>query len=180
MSVVEAHLIAPAITSASDLNLRQKSFVDNLLVCKVKWKAVELEGYNGDMNTLAQTANDLLKLPKIQVYYNECLEQMACSPHEVLAEIGEIARAPWKEFVEVVYDDEGNVIPAQLKLNEKLKALELAGKYHRMFVDKVETETSLSESDIDRLGQSIMNACLEAARRRQQAALPSGDTPDSE
>ena len=175
--VLEAQAVTVIAPAASFLNFRQKSFVDNLLVCKIKWRAAELAGYNGDRNTLAQTANDLLKLPKIQAYYNECLESLSINPTEILAEIGEIARAPWKEFVDIVYDDEGNVIPAQVKLNEKLKALELAGKHHRMFADRVETESSI---DIDRLAESLMNACLEAARRRAEASALPASTPDSE
>ena len=50
-------------------------------------------------------------------------------------------------------------------------------KYRESY--KPDAELTLADSDIDRLGQSIMNACLEAARRRQ-AALPAGDTPSSE
>ena len=49
-------------------------------------------------------------------------------------------------------------------------------KYRETY--KVETEMNV---DTDRLAESLMNACLEAARRRAEAqALPAASTPDSE
>ena len=162
----------PPQSAASLLNLRQKSFIDNLLECKVKWRAAQLAGYNGDMNTLAQTANDLLKLPKIRAYYDECLESLSLNPQRILAELGDIGGAPWREFVTVKVDDEGNTVEAQLRLQDKLKALELAGKYHRMFADKVETEVSLNDRDVDRIAQSFISALTQVASRRAAQVGP--------
>lgn len=58
---------------------------------------------------------------------------------EVKAELTDIALAPWQEFVELKHDKDGDVLSAQLKLTDKIRSLELMGKTHKLFVDKVET-----------------------------------------
>jgi hypothetical protein len=91
---------------------------------------------------------------------------MHCSGDEVLAEIGEIARAPWEKFIEVKHAESGEVIPSILKLSDKLKALELAGKAHALFVEK--TETNLSESAGEKLAEQFFNLLQQAAQRRAE------------
>jgi hypothetical protein len=130
----------PSRSAALDLNIRQKSFVDNLMQLKVGWKAAEAAGYSGDNATLRSTASDLLTNPNVRAYYEERLAEMAVSSTEVLAELGEIAR--WN------LSDEKSPVRAA----DKLKALELAGKYHRLFVDRVETE---AHSDPSRLAGDL-------------------------
>jgi phage terminase small subunit len=126
-------------SAACALSPRQISFVHNYLECRVRYKAAELAGYSGDMQTLAVTANELLKNPKVQAYYLECLRTMQVTPDETLAEIGAIARSPWREHIDVKVDDDGNTVSAQLKLSDKLKALELAGKAHGLFIERSES-----------------------------------------
>jgi hypothetical protein len=148
----------PQVSAASFLNLRQKSFIDNYIECKVLWRAAELAGYNGNQNTLAQTANDLLKVPKVRAYYEERLQEMHLSSSEVLAEIAIVGR------YDVITNPTGPV-----RATDKLKALELAGRYHKLFSDKSDTDSTFSAADIDRLGQSLLNAMIEASARMRQA-----------
>jgi hypothetical protein len=160
---------APFVSAAQALNLRQKSFVDNLLQVKIKWKAAELAGYSGDMYSLAVTANNLLNNPKVQAYYNECLESMACSPHEVLAEIGEIAKYSLDSIAL-----EGSPV----RTPDKLKALELAGKYHKLFTDRVETEVANPQA-IAQQTISLLREAMLAARQAQVGQLSAGESgPD--
>lgn len=135
--IVPPQAVVPS--AATYLNLRQISFVHKYLECKVLWRAAQLAGYAGDMNTLAVTASWLIKNPKIQAYYLECLRTMQVTPDETLAEIGAIARSPWREHIDVKVDDDGNTVSAQLKLSDKLKALELAGKAHGLFIERSES-----------------------------------------
>lgn len=182
----QAVIVPLAQSTASLLNLRQKSFVDNLLQVKIKWKAAELAGYAGDMYQLAVTANELLKNPKVRAYYDECLEAMHCSQAEVLAELGEIAKAPWREFIEVKTDFvTGEVVNVKLQLKEKLKALELVGKAHGTFIDK--TEVNLSDSGAAQVAEQFFALVQQAAMKRAEAlnqpqleAASITPTPDSE
>jgi len=80
------------------------------------------------------------------------------SPNEVLEELTEIAECDWHDFVEVKYGREGEVINANLRLSDKLKALELAGKHHKLFTEKVETTTPESTSD---MRSNYLQKCLE-------------------
>jgi hypothetical protein len=56
----------------------------------------------------------------------------------VLSELADIAKADWREFVEIRYDKDGKMIDATLRLTDKIKALELVGKHHKLFTDKIE------------------------------------------
>ena len=64
--------------------------------------------------------------------------EAAMSADEVLHELSDIGRADWREFLEIRRDKEGDIIDATLRLTDKLKALELVGKHHRLFTDKTE------------------------------------------
>lgn len=64
---------------------------------------------------------------------------------EVRAELTEIAEAPWRDFVQVKMKD-GQVIEADLKLTEKIKSLELMGRNHKIFTDKVEHSGLFTEA----------------------------------
>jgi len=114
-----------------DLTIRQKSFVDNLIQVKVGWKAAELAGYSGDNATLRAMASETLAKPNVRAYYEERLAELQISSTEVLAEIGEIARH------DIVADPKGPI-----RAVDKLKALELAGKYHKLFDQPAESQVN--------------------------------------
>lgn len=153
---------APFRSAALDLNLRQKSFVDNYIEVKIGWKAAELAGYSGDRFQLAVVASENLTKPNIRAYYEERLAEMAISPSEVLAEVGAVAR------FDVINNPDGPI-----RAQDKLKALELAGKGHRLFTDRTETELSLSDADLDRFAQSLVSALVEASQKaRAQLERP--------
>lgn len=158
-------------SAALNLNPRQIAFVHHYLEVRVAWKAAELAGYAGEMNGLSATASNLLRNPRVQAYYLEKLKEMQVSSDEVLAELGEVARFPIAEMGE----------KCVVRPDHKLKALELAGKFHRLFVDKVETE--LAATDIDHLAESIINGLFAAAQQRAQAQQlvlePAPTTSDS-
>lgn len=72
---------------------------------------------------------------------------------EVRAELTDIAEAPWRDFVQVKTGKDGETIGADLRLTDKIRSLELMGKTHKLFVDKLETEdkTPLSASTLEAL-----------------------------
>lgn len=144
----------PFRSAALDLNLRQKSFIDNYITCKVLWKAAELAGYSGDNATLRAIASENLTKPNVKAYYEERLAELAVSSSEVLAEVGILAR------YDVIENPSGPI-----RAQDKLKALELAGKYHKLFTEKADTELSLSDVDLDRFASSLVSALMEASQK---------------
>lgn len=150
---------APFRSAALNLNLRQKSFVDHYLEVKVGWKAAQLAGYDGERNTLMSIATENLRKPAIKAYYEEKLSELAISSSEVLAELGDMAR----------FDVKNAGKDAPIRAVDKLKALELAGKYHKLFTERVESESVLAPADIARLGESLLTAMMDAAQRMREA-----------
>ena len=148
--------------SNADGRPRQISFVDNYLELKVGWKAAEAAGYSGNRFQLSSIASENLSKPNILAYYAERLRLLQVSSDEVLAEIGAVARIPLDAEIQA---------KTGVRVNDKLKALELAGKVHRLFAEK-DTEISLSDGDVDRLSDSIIRSMMEAASRRRLEAAP--------
>lgn len=79
---------------------------------------------------------------------------------EVKAELTDIAEAAWREFVDVKMSEDGEVLSAHLKLGDKIKSLELMGKYHKLFPTKIE----ISSKEVDET--------IEQAAREHGLPLP--------
>lgn len=167
MSVVEAEIVSgPSFLApiGSNLTTKQNLFVQYYLELRNGVKAAKAAGYSGNNNVLNQTAQDNLRNPTIRESIEKAYKSRLLSSDGVLAELSDLALAP---------TDDPHVKPG-----DKIRAAELIGKFHRLFVDKVETETSLSDGDVTRLSESIANAILEAAAQRRAKMLEKG--PDSE
>jgi hypothetical protein len=73
-------------------------------------------------------------------------------PEESLGEVAEIAMAPWRDFVSVRMDDEGNVVSTRMDLASKMRGLEVLAKYHGLTASPVERElAALLHSELRRL-----------------------------
>ena len=170
MSVIEAEIVSvPIHLPVKSISPREKSLVDHYLQVKVKWKAAKLAGYSGKMQTLCQTAIDVLKKPEVASYYQEKLRESHISPDELFAELGEVARTPLDVKVQK---------KTGVRVADKLKAGEMLGKY--LGLEKSEVE--LAPGELERLSDSIINGLFTAARQRQAqpAALqPAPTTSDS-
>jgi phage terminase small subunit len=68
---------------------------------------------------------NLLK-PAIRAQIDAELQARAMSEYEVLAELAEVARVEW------------HVLARARELGSKVRALELLGKYHKLWADRVE------------------------------------------
>lgn len=102
-----------------------------------RWNWVErIVAYQSYLEELAQKARD-----------QETIKQARkiISKNEVLEELTQIAECDWREFIEIKFGKDGETLNANLKLSDKLKALELAGKYHKLFTEKVEHSFNLKE-----------------------------------
>jgi hypothetical protein len=106
-----------------------------------RWSWVErAKAYDAHLDEIRRTARE-------QSIAKQARKIM--SADEVRAELTEIAEAPWREFIEVKMAD-GEVLTAQLKLGDKLKSLELMGKNHKLFTDKVDHSVVFGEA-LDKL-----------------------------
>jgi phage terminase small subunit len=138
-------------------------------------EAARAAGYSGDDNVLSQRGFELVRNPRIAELIGVRVEQAVMRANEVLDELSAIAKADWQNFLDVRRDKEGDAVSATLKLSDKIKALELLGKYYKLFNDRIDvgvqvtdwrTEArkyGLSEDDIVRqiqplIEQSVTNS----------------------
>lgn len=144
-----------------NLNARQNLFIIKYLETKNATKAAQLAGYDGDYDSLSVTASRLLSSAKIRNAIESYFKSRHLSPDGVLAELSDIASSPWKDHVEVKYGENGEVIQANLRLSDKIKALELTGKAQGMFADRSESvniNIDLSGNDLASILQGALSA----------------------
>lgn len=119
-----------------ELTTKQRLFVEAYLANPNATEAALKAGYS--KKTAYSQGQRLLKNVEIAARLEKRLDEAAMSADEVLKELALIAKCDWQEFVEVRRDKFGDVIDASLKLGDKIKALELIGKHHKLFTDKQE------------------------------------------
>ena len=120
------------------LTTKQRLFVEAYLANPNATEAARKAGYKGSDATLANTGAENLRKPYIAKLVEQRIAKAAMTADEVLNELAEIAKAPWDKFFEYQTDGDGGVLKINVKLAEKIKALELVGKYHKLFTDKQE------------------------------------------
>jgi phage terminase small subunit len=108
-------------------------------------EAARLAGYSGDDHALSQRGYELLRLPKVAELVGVRVEAAVMAANEVLGELSLIARADWQNFLEIRRDKEGDTVSATLKLADKIKSLELLGKYHKLFSDRIDVDLNLKD-----------------------------------
>jgi len=138
------------MTNPTEHNLTQKQFLfcEHLIQTRNGTKAARLAGYKGNDNVLAGVAHGNIRNPKIQAYLNERYAETCMSSDEVLSLLAKIARASvsdycdengiidWKKVAADGYSIKA-VMKAKLEFEGKLRALELIGRAHAMFIDKI-------------------------------------------
>lgn len=122
--------------SRKELAERRKLFVEYYLgdARGNGTKAARLAGYEYP----SEEAYRLLRNAQVRARIDERLAEIAMSANEVLAELSDIGRAEWRDFVEVLeWDDEGKPLKVRMDLRSKVASLELLGKHHALFTDNV-------------------------------------------
>jgi phage terminase small subunit len=85
-----------------------------------------------------QSGYDNKKNLAIRARIEERLAESSLSAPEVLAELTDIARADWREFVQVkVNPRTGETIEVRMDLTNKVRSLELLGKHHQLFSENL-------------------------------------------
>lgn len=137
---IEKAIASPAVEVVDDdgLTTKQRLWVEAYIANPNATEAARKAGYGGNEGTLGSIGSENLQKPAIRALLEKRIRKAVMSADEVLAELADIAKAEWREFIEVVKDREGNIIDVKMNLTHKIKAIELIGKYHKMFTDKVE------------------------------------------
>jgi phage terminase small subunit len=140
---------------------KQALFIEKYLQCFNATEACRGIYESEDDNVLGVIGHENLRKPKIAERISQRLQESAMSADEVLMRLAEIARAEHSEFI----GDGGHVNLAELRAAGKMhlvrgtrwtkdgdlivsfadtdKALELIGKHHGLFTDKVEHDISV-------------------------------------
>lgn len=101
--------------------------------CLNATEAARLAGYkDANQSGLTNRTNVVLR-----ARIDEELKQRALSGPEVLEHIADVATADWKHFLIIKRDKDGEIVDVRMDLNAKMKALELLGKHHQLFTDRV-------------------------------------------
>lgn len=105
------------------LTLKQARFVHYYIKTGGNgYKAAKFAGYNGRMNVLAAIASENLTKPKVASELKRRMSKVLTS-NEVLEKLSDVADSQVEKVTTA----------------DKLKALELVGKFHKLFTDRTET-----------------------------------------
>jgi len=128
-------------------------------------EAARMAGYKNP----GQQGHALLKKHEISARVSKHVKQAGASADEVLNELADVAMAPWTEFVEVLSSDRetGRPIKVKMDLTNKVKALELLGKYHALFVEKQQIDVNIREHRVVGVAQVELEAMFRPAPPRE-------------
>jgi phage terminase small subunit len=107
-------------------------------------EAARIAGYSDkSYDALRKEASRIVTKPHVRAHIDAVLMAEAMSPAEILRELRDVGTAEWRDFITVRTNPKtGETIEVKMDLSAKMKALELNGKYHKMFVDVGETSGS--------------------------------------
>lgn len=106
-------------------------------------KAALIAGYT--KARARQTGHELVRNSDIAARIASELKVMALTSEQVLAEITDVAVADWRDFITVrTHPQTGAQIDVRMDLTSKMKALELLGKAHGLFTDRVDISGTLT------------------------------------
>lgn len=119
------------------MTIKRSKFIDEYLVCLNATKAAERSGYSTD--TAGSIGHELLKNPEIKEEISRRIEEMMGEEKAVIKAkiVNALKQLSFNELeVDVYRDKDGN--PLGVNRKDRLKALELLGKYAAMFTDNVQ------------------------------------------
>jgi phage terminase small subunit len=159
------------------LTQRQRLFVEAYLANPNGREAARAAGYSGDDNALSTRAFELMRNPKIAELIGVRVEEACMRSNEVLSELSAIAKADWQDFLEIRHGQDGEIISATLKLADKIKSLELLGKYHKLFSERLDLNVQASDWRVEaaKYGLSTHDIVNEAKLLIEQHAIDSSD-----
>jgi phage terminase small subunit len=154
------------MSNEKQLTDKQEMFVIEYLKCFNATKAAKAAGYSE--KTAYSIGSELLNKPEVTSRIRAYMEKHAMSAHEVLFHLGQIARGDMDDIIDskgsidmfkareagrtnlikrvktksittADKDGEGSdIFESDTEAYDRMKALELIGKYHAMFTDKMQ------------------------------------------
>ncbi len=119
-----------------------------------------------------------MRNPKIAELIGVRVKEAVMQSDEVLSELSAIAKADWQNFLEIRSDKDGETVSATLKLSDKIKSLELLGKYHKLFSEKIDLSVEVNDwrREAARYGLTPNDIIRQIQPLIEQSAADSGDT----
>ncbi len=162
-----------------ELTQKQRLFVEAYIGAAAgnAREAARLAGYSGDDNALSQRAFELMRNPKIAELIGVRVQEAVMRTDEVLSELSAIAKADWQNFLEIRRDKDGETVSASLKLSDKIKSLELLGKYHKLFSERLDLNVQVNDwrEEAAKYGLSTNDIVRQVLPLIAESALESGD-----
>jgi phage terminase small subunit len=166
-----------------ELTQKQRLFVEAYIgACNGNAReSARMAGYSGDDNALSQRAFELVRNPKIAELIGVRVQEAVMAANEVLSELSAIAKADWQNFLEIRRDNEGEPISATLKLADKIRTLELLGKYHKLFSDRIDVDLNLKDwrSEAQKYGLTEADVIRHTQLLINESVVETGDTERS-
>ncbi|MCA1668302.1 MAG: terminase small subunit [Thermomicrobia bacterium] len=133
-----------------DFTTKEKRFINAYLgpAAGNASEAARLAGYKDG----GEFGYRLLKKVEIRAHIDAVLMAEAMTPAEILHELRDVGTAEWRDFITVRTNPRtGETVEVKMDLSAKMKALELNGKYHKMFSEKMELSGNLTFTDLARI-----------------------------
>jgi len=155
------------------LTRKRQAFVDAYFVCGFNGTAAaRMAGYSGNDATLAQIAYENLRIPEIASAIDARMAEHAMSANEILARLTEHARGDIGDIYDettggidwvkaratgrtglikrieqtTVTTEDSEVHTFKLELHDPQKALQLLGKWRKIFIDRVQIDDWRSQA----------------------------------
>lgn len=155
-------------TQPKSLTLKQELFVSAYLGA-ANGNATEAARIAGYKNPEISAKNNV-RNHTIAARISERVAHVAASADQVLAELTDVAMADWRDFVEIVArDKQGKPVRVKFDLTNKVKSLELLGKYHQLFTEKHQIDMDIRDHRVIGVAQTQLDAMFAPAEKRADA-----------
>lgn len=149
------------------LTIKQEKFIAAYLG-EAKGNATQAARIAGYAKPEASGKENLRK-PPIAARVKEHVAEKFATADAVLAELTDVALSEWRDHIEIIARDKnGTPVKVRMDLSNKVKALELLGKHHQLFIEKQEIDINVREHR-RAVPQSTLDNLIRPARERMEA-----------
>ncbi|MDR0819753.1 MAG: terminase small subunit [Oscillospiraceae bacterium] len=132
---------------------KQRIFCDEYIRCNNQTEAYLIAyPHTKNRNTAGVLANQLRKHKEIASYIKEQTEKISngriADAQELLERLTAMIRGELEEETVVWVRGEPTTMKTKIKIREQQKAIEMLGKYHRLFTEKIELSGTFSQVEI--------------------------------
>lgn len=156
-------------SKSNTLTGRQRLWAEHYIVCLNAKEAARLAGYKATKENLGMLGHRNLHNPKIKAYLDVRFSEAVMAANECMHRLGEQARADFGDLEEALKEKTVDKMIAKarakgvshlirkisetatgitIELHSPQKALELIGRFHSLFVDKVEHSGSIDVTQL--------------------------------